>query len=107
MFGPKSDEVGGHWRRLHNEELHDLYSSPNIIPVIKNNGMGGACRTCGGEQSCIQGFSYLARKREEKRPFRRPGCRWEDNIKMYLSRIGIGALTALISFRIRTGGALL
>jgi len=46
-FGPKSDGVGRHWRRLHNEELHDLYSSPNIVRVIKNSEMGGACRTFG------------------------------------------------------------
>ena len=106
-FGPTTDEVGRHWRRLHNEELHDLYSSPNIVRVIKNNLMGWACRTFGGEQSCILVFSCLARKPAVKRPIRRPGCRWEDNIKKDLSRIGIGDLTALISFRIGTGDALL
>jgi len=62
MFGPKSDEVGMHWRRLHDEELHDMYTSPNIFRVIKNNEMGGVCRTFGGEQSCILGFRCLARK---------------------------------------------
>jgi len=89
VFGPKTDEVGRHWKRLHNEELHYLYSSPNIVRVIKNNLMGGACRTFGGEQSCILIFRCLARKTEVKRPLRRPGCRWEDNIKVDLSRIGI------------------
>jgi len=48
MFGPKSDEIGMHWRRIHNEELFDMHSSPNIFRVIKNNEMGGACRTFGG-----------------------------------------------------------
>jgi hypothetical protein len=71
MFGPESDEVGRHWRRLHNEELHDLDSSPNIVWVIKNNEMGGACRTCWGEQNCILGFKCLARKPKEKRPLGR------------------------------------
>jgi len=39
IFGPNRDEVRGEWRRLHNEELNDLYSSPNIIRVIKSKGM--------------------------------------------------------------------
>jgi hypothetical protein len=46
MFGPKRDGVT-EWRRLHNEELNDLYSSPNIIWVIKKNEVGGACSTYG------------------------------------------------------------
>jgi len=107
MFGPKSDEVGGHWRRLRKEELHDMYPSLNIVQVIKSNETGGSCRTCRGEQSCILGFRCLAKNPEEKRLRRRPGCRWEDNYKTDLSRIGIGTWIALISFRIGTGGALL
>ena len=102
MFGPKTDELGGHWRRLHNEELHGLYSSPNIVLVTKSSQIDGACRTCGVEQSCILGFRCLARKPEGNGPLGRPGCRWEGNIKMVLSRIEVGALTALISFRIGT-----
>jgi hypothetical protein len=49
IFGPKRDEVTGEWRRLHNEELNDLYSSPNIIRIdqIKKNEVGGACSTYG------------------------------------------------------------
>jgi hypothetical protein len=39
-FGPKRDEVTGEWRKLHNEELHDLYSSPNIVQVIKSRRIG-------------------------------------------------------------------
>jgi len=49
IFGPRSDEVTGEWRRLHNEELNDLYSSPNIVRVIKieKNEMGWACSANG------------------------------------------------------------
>ena len=51
IFGPKRDEVTGEWRKLHNEELNDLYCSLNIIRV---NEMGGACSKYGGEEKCIQ-----------------------------------------------------
>jgi len=58
IFGPKRDEVTGDWRKLHNEELSDLYCSPNIVRVIKSkkNEMGGACSAYGGEERRIQGF---------------------------------------------------
>jgi hypothetical protein len=52
IFRPKRDEVMGEWRRLHNEELNDLYSSPCIIQIKKNK-MGGACGTYGRQQRCI------------------------------------------------------
>jgi hypothetical protein len=52
IFGPKRDEVTGCWRKLHNEELHNLYSSPSKIR-IKENEMGRACSTNGGEEECI------------------------------------------------------
>ena len=56
IFGPKRDEVTGEWRKLHNEELNNLYSSPNIVQVkeIKKNEMGGASSTYGG--GGVQGF---------------------------------------------------
>jgi hypothetical protein len=50
IFGPKRDEVTGEWRRLNNEELPDLYSSPSIIRIIKEDEMGGPCSTNGGEE---------------------------------------------------------
>jgi hypothetical protein len=53
IFGPKRDEVTGGWRKPHNEELHNLYSSPSIIRMIKSRGMGRACSTNGGEEECI------------------------------------------------------
>jgi hypothetical protein len=58
IFGPKRDEVVGEWRKLHNEELNDLYCLPNIVWVIKSNGMGraGHVARVGREKRCIQGF---------------------------------------------------
>jgi hypothetical protein len=54
---PKRDEVTGEWRRLHNEELQDLYSSPNYSgDQIKNNQMSRACGTYRGQERCLQGF---------------------------------------------------
>jgi hypothetical protein len=59
IFVPKSDEVTGEWRRLHNEELNDLYSSQNTYysgDQIKENKTGGAYRTYGGQKKCLQDF---------------------------------------------------
>ena len=58
IFGPKRDEVTGKWRKVHTEELSDLYTSPNIFRVNKSRGTrrGGACSTYGIEESCIQDF---------------------------------------------------
>jgi hypothetical protein len=58
IFGSKTDEVTGEWRRLHNKELYAVYSSPNIIRYqVKKTEMGRTCGTYGGEDRCIQGFS--------------------------------------------------
>jgi hypothetical protein len=81
IFGPKRDGATGEWRRLHNEELNDLYSSPNIIRAIKSRRMGWAwflART--GEK--IGANRVLVRKHEGKRPLERPRHRREDNIAM-------------------------
>jgi hypothetical protein len=53
IFGPKREEVAGGWRRLHNENIHDLYAAPNIVSVIESrriNKMGGACSTHGKDE---------------------------------------------------------
>jgi hypothetical protein len=60
LFGPKREEVTGNWRRLHNEELYDLHTPPNVIWVIKSKRMrrwgGGPGDMHEGEERCIQGF---------------------------------------------------
>jgi hypothetical protein len=53
IFGPKMVEAVGEWRKLHNEELRDLYSSPSIIRIIKSKRMSGSCSTNGGEEESI------------------------------------------------------
>ena len=91
IFGHKRDEVTGEWRKLHNEELNDLYSSPNIVRVIKSGRMrcaGHVVRM--GERKGV--YRVLVGKPEEKKPLGRPRRRWEDNIKMDLQEVGCGVM---------------
>jgi hypothetical protein len=64
IFGPKRDEVTGEWMKLHNEELHNLYSSPVKSSQVKANEVGGACGTHGRGEKCVQGFGGKARRKE-------------------------------------------
>jgi hypothetical protein len=83
IFGPKRDEVTGEWRRLHNKELYALYSSPNIIQVIKSKRLRWARHVaCMGERRGA--YRALVGKPEGRRQLERPRRRWEDNIKMDL-----------------------
>ena len=87
ICGPKRDE-NGEWRRLHNEELHSLYRSPNIVRVIKSRRLrwaGHVARTEEGRSA----FKVLTGKPTGKRPLGRPRRRWEDNIRMDLEEISI------------------
>ena len=87
IFGPKRDEVTGVWRKLHNEELNDLYSLPNIVRMIKSRRMRWAGRVARmGERRGV--YRVLVGKREGKRQLGRPRPRWEDNIKMDLQEVG-------------------
>jgi hypothetical protein len=81
------DEVTGGWRELHNEEIHNLYSSPNIIRMIKPRRMRWARHVTrmGAKRNA---YKILAGKPEGKRPLGRQGRRWVENIKMYLREIG-------------------
>jgi hypothetical protein len=64
IFGPKRDEVTGEWRKLHNEELYNLYSSPDIIRQVKANEVGEACDMHGRGEKSVQGFGGKARRKE-------------------------------------------
>jgi hypothetical protein len=91
IFGPKRDEVTEKWRKLHNEELHDLYCSPTIVRVIKSRRMRWAGHVARmGEGRDV--YRVLVGKPEGKRPLGRPRRRWEDNIKMDLQEVGRGGM---------------
>ena len=87
IFGLRRGEVIGEWTKLHNVELNVLYSSSNIIWVIKSRGMRWAGHVA--RMSERRGvYSVLVGKPEGKRPLGRPRRRWEDNIKMDLHEVG-------------------
>jgi hypothetical protein len=89
IFGPKRDEVTGEWRKLHNDELHNLYSSPDIIMQVKSRRM----RWAGHVARMVEErklYKVLVGKPEGKRTLGRPRRRWEDGIRMYLREIGLG-----------------
>jgi hypothetical protein len=87
IFEPKRDEATGEWRRLHNDELNDLYSSPNIIRVMKSRRMRwtGHVARMGEKRGANR---ILVGRPEGRRPLGRPRCRWEDNIKIDLQDVG-------------------
>jgi hypothetical protein len=89
IFGPKRDEVTGEWRKLHNEELRDLYSSRSIIRIIKSRRMrwAGHVARMGEKRNA---YRLLVGKPEGKILLRRPRRRWVDNIRMDLGEVGWG-----------------
>ena len=87
IFGPRRDEVRGEWRRLHNAELNDLYSSLNIVRVKKSRRMRWAGHVARmGEERVV--YRMLVGKPEGRRPLGRPRRRWVDNIRMDLQEVG-------------------
>jgi len=89
IFGLRRDEVTGKWRRLHNDELNDLYSSLNFVRVIKSRRMRwvGHVARMGEERGA---YKVLVGKPEGKRPLGRPRRRWVNNIRMDLQEVGCG-----------------
>jgi hypothetical protein len=91
IFGPKGNGVTGGWRKLHNEELHNLYSSPSIIRIIKSRRMRWAGHVARmGEKKNV--YMLLVGKPEGKRPLGRTRRRWIDNIKMDLLEIRLSVV---------------
>jgi hypothetical protein len=87
IFGQKKDQVTGEWRKLYDEKLHLLYSSPNIIRQIKSRSLRWAGHvTHMGEESRV--YKVLVGKPEGKRPLGRPRRRWEDGMRLDLREIG-------------------
>jgi len=89
IFGPRRDEVTGEWWRLHNEELNDVYSSPNIVRVIKSRRKrwAGPVARMGEERGVYRVF---VGRPEGRRPLGRPRRRWVDNIRLDLQEVGCG-----------------
>ena len=90
IFGPRRDEVIGEWRKLHNEKQNNLYSSPNILRVIKSRRMRwvGHVARMGGRGV----YRVLVGKPEGRRPVGRPRYTWENNIRMGLREVGCGCV---------------
>jgi hypothetical protein len=87
IFGPKRDEVTGGWRKLRNEVLHGLYSSPSFVRVIKARRLRWAGHVAHMEE--VRGaYTILVGRPEGRRPLGRPRRRWEDNIKMDIRETG-------------------
>jgi hypothetical protein len=108
IFGPKRDEVTGELRKLDNEELRNLYSSPSIIRIIKSRRMrwAGHVARMGEKRNA---YRLLVGKPDGKRPLGRRRRRWVDNIRMDLGKTGWDGVmwTGLVWLRIGTGGELL
>ena len=90
IFGPKRDEVTGEWRKLHNEGINDLYSSSNIVRVIKSRVRWAGHVARMGERR--DEYRVLVGKPAGKRPLGRPRHRWEDNIKTDFQEVGCGGM---------------
>ena len=102
IFGPRREKVTGEWRRMHNEELNDLYSSRNIVRVIKSRRMRWAGHVARmGED---RGYRILVGKPEGKRPLGRPRRRWWIILGWISRRWNVGMWTGLGWPRIGTGG---
>jgi hypothetical protein len=90
-IGPKRDKVTEDWRKLHNEQLNDMYSSPTIVWVIKSRRIRWAGHVAHmGEERDM--YRVLVEKCEGKRPLGKSRCRWEGNTKADLQEVGCGGM---------------
>jgi hypothetical protein len=103
IFGPKMDEVTGKWRKLHNGELHDLYSSPTIVRVIKSKRMRWEEHVARMWEGRVV-YKVLVGKHEGKRPLGRPRCRWGIILRWIFRKWNVGMWTGLGWLRIETVG---
>jgi hypothetical protein len=87
IYGPKKLEVAGGWSRLHNEEIHNLYTSPSIIMVIKSRTMRMAEHVA-RMGKMRNAYKILVGKPEGRRPLGRPRSSWKDNVRVDLKEIG-------------------
>jgi hypothetical protein len=106
IFGAKRNDVTGEWRKLHNEELHDLYSSPSVIRIIKARRLrwAGHVPRMGEKRNA---YRLLLGKSRGRKPLGRPRRRWLDNIRIYLVEMGWVIWTGLVWLRMGTGGEFL
>ena len=102
IFGPKKDEVTGEWRKLHNEELHDLYPSPSILLVIKTRMRWAGHVERKGERRGV--YIVVVGNPRERDHLEDPGVRWENHTKMDYQEVGWGAWSGSSWLRIGTGG---
>jgi hypothetical protein len=101
LFGPKRDEVTGEWRKLHNVELHNLYSSPDIISQVKANEVGGACGTHG------RGERFWWESPKERDHWEDQGEGGKMGSEWILGRLAWGVWIGFDWLRTGTGGGLL
>jgi hypothetical protein len=106
VFGPKRNEATKEWRRLHNKELYALYSSPNIIWVIKSRRLRWAGNIASMRERKVT-YRVLVGEPQGRRPLGRLRRRWEDNIKIDFREVRLGERIGSIWLRIGTGGRLL
>jgi len=103
VFEPKRDEVTGEWRKLHNEELNDLYCSTNIVRLIKSRRIKWAGHVARmGDKRGV--YRVVVRRPEGKKPLRRHRHTLKDNIKMDLYNLDEETWTGLVWLRIGRGG---
>jgi hypothetical protein len=94
IYGPKMDGVTEKWRKLHNEEHNDIYSSSSIVWVIKSRRVRWAGHVAlMGERRVV--YRFLVEKSDGKEPLGRLRCRWEDNIKMDFQEVGCGVMVCI------------